>query len=125
MKTLRKRKLKMVELGLSLIAMWWGTLLAIPSRTFDNSMYEGMANVMPEGLWSAQCFLIGTIIAFGMFTGNRTLRSMGLLLSIGFWTFVSVSLWLGDHLTTGTSYAVWAILAAWLYIHLIRVGDGK
>lgn len=119
------RKWKMLETCLMLEVLWWGALLAIPSQTFNNPVYNTMAKLMPEGLWSAQCFLIGSIIALGIISGNKLVRSFGLIYSTGFWIFVSVSLWLGDHVTTGTSYAVWAIMSAWLYIHLIRVGDGR
>ncbi|XKK29154.1 hypothetical protein HFP64_23910 [Bacillus sp. AC79A.1] len=54
-------------------------------------------------------------------TDNKIIRSIGLLISIGFWTFVSVSLWLSDSATTGTSYFVWALMAAGLYLKLMKV----
>lgn len=120
----KRRVFKIAETGLMGVALWWGVLLLLPTKTFDNQVYNIMEGLMPETVWGMQCLIIGVILAIGIITGNKIARNIGLLLSIGFWTFVSVSLWMGDVATTGTSYIVWAVMAAWLYIHLIKVGDG-
>jgi hypothetical protein len=120
----KRRIFKIAETSLMLVALWWGVLLIIPARTFSNPVYHAMESLMPESVWGIQCLFIGIVLLCGMVVRNKLLRNIGLLLSTGFWIFVSVSLWLGDHYTTGTSYAIWAIMAAWLYIHLIKVGDG-
>lgn len=121
---MRKVSFRMVETGLALVSAWWGVVLALPQETFSNTVYTSMATLQPEMIWSIISLSISACITVGMFTDNKVLRSVGLLTSIGFWTFVSVSLWLGDHVTTGTSYFVWAIMAARLYIHQIKAGDG-
>lgn len=119
----KRRVFKIVETGLMGVALWWGVLLILPLKTFINPAYGTMAKLMPETGWAIQCLVIAVILAAGMITGIKIIRNIGLLLSIGFWTFVSVSLWLSDYATTSTSYLIWAILAAWLYIHLMKVGD--
>ncbi|MGG3801260.1 hypothetical protein [Metabacillus fastidiosus] len=124
MKPFKEKTFKMVETGMMLVALWWGVVLALPAHTFANPVYGAMSHLMPEKVWSALCIVIGLTIGIGMFLQQKLVQTIGLLASIGFWIFVAVALWLGDHFTTGTSYAVWAVLASWLYIHLIKEGDG-
>ncbi|MGQ0518078.1 hypothetical protein ACT453_51390, partial [Bacillus sp. D-CC] len=57
-----------------------------------NSVYSTMEQVMPEQLWGMQCLFISFFLLYGVATDNKIIRSIGLLISIGFWTFVSVSL---------------------------------
>ena len=90
----KQGKYNLVEIGLISIALWWAVLF------------------------------ISFFLLYGVATDNKIIRSIGLLISIGFWTFVSVSLWLSDSATTGTSYFVWALMAAGLYLKLMKVGDG-
>ncbi|AKE16163.1 TPA: hypothetical protein QC128_005111 [Bacillus cereus] len=120
----KQRKYNLVEIGLISIALWWAVLLLSPIATFKNSVYSTMEQVMPEQLWGMQCLFISFFLLYGVATDNKIIRSIGLLISIGFWTFVSVSLWLSDSATTGTSYFVWALMAAGLYLKLMKVGDG-
>ncbi|MGD6829030.1 MULTISPECIES: hypothetical protein [Bacillus] len=110
-----------VEAGLILIAIWWGVVFSImPKSSFANQMYSHMSTVMSEKSWAVSCLTLATIMLLGVVTDKKVVQAAGLLISSGFWIFVSASLWLSDHYTTGTSYAVWAILSTWSYVCLMR-----
>lgn len=122
---IKHRCARIAEVGLMLVALWWGVVLVFPEQTFHNPAYIEMLKVMPEVYWSIVSFSIGVILAVGLLKNSILIKGMGLILSVGFWTFVSVTFWLGDHHTTGTSYIIWSVMAFWSYIHLVKVGDGS
>jgi hypothetical protein len=122
----RGRRFKLVETGLVILSLWWGTLLLTPLKDYDQCVYIAMDNMFPAVVWSIICFFISLILFIGMIIRNIKLRSIGLLLSTGLWTFVAVSLILAGRsaLVTG-SYFIWSGLAASVYIHMLKVGDGQ
>lgn len=74
---MKRKVFKIAETGLMGVALWWGVLLSLPSKTFDNHVYNTMDSLLPESAWATVCLTIATILAVGMTTSKRIFRNVG------------------------------------------------
>lgn len=105
------------EIGLILAELYWAAVLLWPWRdTFSTSPgYAAMAHIAREEVWGAGALALALLPIAAFVTRSITVRALGLLLSVMWWTFVTVMLVSANRYGTGGVYSLGILGGAWAF----------
>ena len=112
-----------IELLNSLVFVYLGLTLLIPGSTFasNNISYRTMELAAPENVWGAVMATLGVLSLIGVANNFRWLRVSTLVFKILILSTWGVLYYIGNPLTTGGTYCILALSAAWAFVRLTIV----
>lgn len=112
-----------VELLLALILLTFGIVLLLPQPLFSNALvFQAMAKVASEEVWGVGLTLAGLNGVASVLFGSVKYRRITLTFKILFFAWIGTLFVLANPITTGYSYFVYALFAAWAFVRLGMAG---
>lgn len=120
LRQLYERDIEPTEVGIILAQLYWGVLLLLPPRTFATGVaYRAMAGIASEEAWGVLALALAAIPALALWRQSYGLRALGLLGSVGWFVFITVTVVYSNRYGTGGIYALFALGSAWAFRRIL------
>lgn len=118
------RKIRIIELTLSIISSWWAIVLFKVPQMFDRqpATYQFFKDIASESQWAIVFMLAALVKIVGMIINVKSMRRVGLIMSVMIYLFIACSYFFGIgwlSIGFGTFLAL-SFMALW---GALKVGD--
>lgn len=104
--------IKVIEISLIVLSLWWAFILILPLATFDSSpSYAVMVKIAKEEVWALVFFVLAAVKLYALIFDRSRMKIIAYSLSAGIWLFVAAMFAMGNIATTasGTYFIVFCL----------------
>ena len=109
-----------VEALLSLVALWWATVLIANKAYVTGTNFEMVLDIHGgTGFWAITCLFLGLGLIISRVYASQAVERLFVFLSVGVWSFMSALLISLNTISfPGGTYAIISLLGGWAYWRL-------